>query len=54
MVSRVACGSGFTPLGKVKVNGKSATYWSQEPDRFIFRDDGKVNTNAIREWIEPI
>lgn len=45
---------GFTPLGKVKIGGKTATYWSQEPDQFMFRDDGKVNTNAIREWIEPI
>lgn len=43
---------GFTPLGKVKVNGKSYTYWSQEPDRFI--SDGEVNKRAVRDWIEPI
>lgn len=43
---------GFTPLGKVKVDGKSYTYWSQEPSRFIV--DGKTDTQAIRDWIEPI
>jgi hypothetical protein len=44
---------GFTPLGKVKLNGKSYTYWSQEPDRFLLAD-GDVDKNAIREWAEPI
>lgn len=43
---------GFTPLGKVKVDGKSYTFWSQEPSRFMV--DGKTDTAAIREWIEPI
>lgn len=43
---------GFTPLGKVKVDGKSYTFWSQEPSRFL--TDGKTDTAAIREWIEPI
>lgn len=43
---------GFTPLGKVKVNGKSYTYWTQEPHRFL--SDGIVLTKAIREWAEPI
>jgi len=43
---------GFTPLGKVKVDGKSYTYWSQEPSRFL--TDGKTDTQAIRDWIEPI
>lgn len=43
---------GFTPLGKVKVNGSSYTYWSQEPSRFIV--NGKTDTQAIRDWIEPI
>src|SRR3546814_171905 len=43
---------GFTPLGKVKVGGSSYTYWSQEPSRFIV--NGKTDTKAIRDWIEPI
>lgn len=43
---------GFTPLGKVKVDGKSYTYWSQEPSRFLV--NGKTCTTAIREWVEPI
>lgn len=43
---------GFTHLGKIKVKGKSYTYWTQTPDRFI--RDGKVLTEAVREWADPI
>ncbi len=43
---------GFSPLGKVFINGKSYTYWSQEPRRF--RENGKTDTAAVRDWIDPI
>lgn len=43
---------GFTHLGKITVKGKSYTYWTQTPDRFI--RDGKVLTDAVREWADPI
>jgi len=43
---------GFTPLGKVKVRGKTFTYWSQTPEKFL--KGGRVDTEAIREWVEPI
>lgn len=45
---------GFTPLGKIKVSGKSYTYWSQEPDRFRDSETGKVDKAAVRDWIEPL
>jgi hypothetical protein len=43
---------GFTPLGKVKVNGKTPTYWSQTPHQFI--SNGAVDTDAVRAWADPI
>lgn len=43
---------GFTPLGKIKVDGKSNTYWTQEPQKFMQGD--MVDNDAVREWIEPI
>lgn len=49
---RLLSENGFTYLGVAKVDGKTRKYWSQEPDRFI--KDGKIDTAAIRDYLDPI
>lgn len=44
---------GFSPLGKIKVSGKSYTYWSQTPEKFRL-ESGEVNRDAVRDHAEPI
>lgn len=50
---RLLAERGFTPLGKVKINGKAINYWSQSPEKFR-RSDGSTDTDAIRDHAEPI
>lgn len=44
---------GFSPLGKVKIGGKSYTFWSTKPDKFRTKN-GETDTAAIRDYCEPI
>lgn len=44
---------GFSPLGKVKIGGKSYTFWSTKPDKFRTKN-GETDTAAIRDHCEPI
>ena len=44
---------GFSPLGKVKVNGKTPNYWSTTPEAFRL-PSGETDTAAIREYLDPI
>lgn len=44
---------GFSPLGKVKVKGKTYTFWSTTPEKFRSAD-GSTDTEKVRDHAEPI
>lgn len=43
---------GFTRLGRVSIDGEARRLWSRKPAQFV--QNGVLDTNAVRNWLEPL